>query len=315
MEPEPKETEEEPKGTKENVGRDGETPREAPIEVTRVEGDATLPEEIADLPGLTPEPAHLLLQGVYGDFPHHNDRYHLDGGLAGDAAWHHCWGWLAVNSASWYATPSGAVGHRFTEILAAEWPEVLFRSWNSERPLVFAHVVLTKTLGVRRAREIRARITRRMELWKRGQHAGLVEDAEADKEQCHLQWCGGGQCHSAEFSLDSALVEAPPGRPSGNQPGGGKGVSSRGTNARKPGDRLQMSSGRSIRTCVSPPLKTLCAQPLRSMRMYLKQYPSTSRRMTSRGLHQSSPAQQVRWERRGFSCAIGSFASDARQRS
>ena len=35
-------------------------------------------------------------------------------------------------------------------------------------------------LGVRRAREIRARITRRMDLWERGQHAGLVGDAEAE---------------------------------------------------------------------------------------------------------------------------------------
>ena len=47
-------------------------------------------------------------------------------------------------------------------------------------PLVFAHVVLTKTLGVRRAQEIRARITRRMDLWERGQHVGLVGDAEAE---------------------------------------------------------------------------------------------------------------------------------------
>ena len=56
---------------------------------------------------------------------------------------------------------------------------VLGRNWNSERPLVFAHVVLTKNLGVCRVREIMARITRRMDLWERGLHAGLVGDAEA----------------------------------------------------------------------------------------------------------------------------------------
>ena len=53
-------------------------------------------------------------------------------------------------------------------------------SCNSERPLVFAHIVLTKTLGIHWAREIRARITGRMDLWERGQHAGLVGDAEAE---------------------------------------------------------------------------------------------------------------------------------------
>ena len=72
------------------------------------------------------------------------------------------------------------MGCRFTEILAAEWRGVISRSWSSERPLVFAHVVLTKTLGVCRAPEIRVRITSRMDLWERGQHAGLVGDAEAE---------------------------------------------------------------------------------------------------------------------------------------
>ena len=57
---------------------------------------------------------------------------------------------------------------------------VLARSWNSKRPLVFAHVVLTKTLGVRHAREMQARIMWRMDLWERGQYVGLVGDAEAD---------------------------------------------------------------------------------------------------------------------------------------
>ena len=57
---------------------------------------------------------------------------------------------------------------------------MLNRSWNSEKPLVFAHVILTKTLGIRWAREIRARITRRIDLWERGQHAVLVGDAEVE---------------------------------------------------------------------------------------------------------------------------------------
>ena len=83
-------------------------------------GDATPPEENADLLAVTPELEHLLLQGVYGDFPHHNDGLHLDGGIADDAAWQRCWRRLAAQSASWYATPSGAVGRCFTEILAAE---------------------------------------------------------------------------------------------------------------------------------------------------------------------------------------------------
>ena len=146
-------------------------------------GDATLPEENVDLLGFITERAHLLLQGVYGKFPHHNDRSHLHGGIQEDAAWQRHWRRMTAQLVSWYATPSKAVGRQFTAILAAEWRGVLVRSWNSERPLVFAHVVLTKTLGVRRAQEIRARITRRMNLWERGQDSGLVGDAEAEGDE------------------------------------------------------------------------------------------------------------------------------------
>ena len=64
-------------------------------------------------------------------------------------------------------------------ILAAEWWGVLRRIWNSESPLVFAPIDLKETLGVQRAMEIRSWITRRMDLWERGLHSGLVGDDEA----------------------------------------------------------------------------------------------------------------------------------------
>ena len=70
---------------------------------------------------------------------------------------------------------------------------VLGRSWNSERPLVFAHVVLTKTLGVCQAREIRERITQRMDLWERGQYAGLVGDAKAEGSAREVRAASGGK--------------------------------------------------------------------------------------------------------------------------
>ena len=175
------EEEQETDWTEEGEDEDRDTPRGAPVEFTCVGGDVTPPEENSDLPVFHSELAHLLLQGVYGDFPHHNDRSHLYGGIADDAAWQRCWHRLSAQSASWYATPSGAVRRRFTAILAAEWQGVIPRIWNSERPLVFAHVVLTKTLGVCWARDIQARITRRMELWERCQNAGWVGDAKAER--------------------------------------------------------------------------------------------------------------------------------------
>ena len=60
------------------------------------------------------------MQGVYGDFPYHNDRSHLDGGFLYDALWQSCWRWLAAQLASWYAIPYGTVRRQFMDILAAE---------------------------------------------------------------------------------------------------------------------------------------------------------------------------------------------------
>ena len=119
--------------------------------------DAPPPEENEDLPDFTPERAHLLLREIYGYLPHPSDGSHLDRGVTDNATRQRCWRRLA-------ATPSGAVGHCFTAILVAEWREILDRSWNSERPFFFANVVLTKTLGVRREKEIWARITSQMGL-------------------------------------------------------------------------------------------------------------------------------------------------------
>ena len=55
-------------------------------------GGGTPPlDENKDLPHCTLECAHLLLWGVYGDYLHHNDRSHLDGGFIDDAIWQRCW--------------------------------------------------------------------------------------------------------------------------------------------------------------------------------------------------------------------------------
>ena len=70
--------------------------------------------------------------------------------------------------------PLDKVGRRFTAVLAVERWGVIDWKLNSERPLIFTHVVLTRTLGSRKARDIRSRIDHQLVLWERGIHAGLV---------------------------------------------------------------------------------------------------------------------------------------------
>ena len=78
-------------------------------------------------------------------------------------------------------------------IIDVEWQGIIDRSWNSKNPLVFAHVVLTMTLGARRAREIRARITRHMDIWERGLHAVLMAVVEEEGAAREGRAASGGE--------------------------------------------------------------------------------------------------------------------------
>ena len=65
------------------------------------------------------------MREVYGNFTHHNDGSHLDGGVADDAIWQCRWLRLAAHSDTWYAMPTVSVGRRFMAILAVEWQGVI----------------------------------------------------------------------------------------------------------------------------------------------------------------------------------------------
>ena len=214
--------------------------------------------------------------------------------------------------------PSGAMGRRVTAILAEEWWGVLNRSWNSERPLVFANIILTNNLGVHRAQEIRARITRRMDLWERGQHEVLVEDAKVegaaregksafiDEEEdnavaqsFHKTVLSGKLCQAVRRATD--------------REGGGCLLPwDKCTKTGRPFADVFREKPPGIRV---PPVENTACAAFEEYEDIPEDYPSSSRRTTSRRSHRSSLAQHVCSELKWWSCAIGSFASDAHQRS
>ena len=79
-----------------------------------------------------------------------------------------------------YQAPAGKVGRRFLTILVSEFRGARERKWNSERPLVFVATVLQTTPGVRRSKDIRLRLTQRMDLWDQGHFKALVDDTEGE---------------------------------------------------------------------------------------------------------------------------------------
>ena len=48
--------------------------------------------------------------------------------------------------------------------------------WNSKQPMVFIGTVLAKTPGVKKSKDIQARLLRRMDHWNDGHIGALVED-------------------------------------------------------------------------------------------------------------------------------------------
>jgi hypothetical protein len=134
----------------------------------------------ADLPGYEPTPADVLLDAVYGDHVHPNDGRHLDGGIRDDLPWQSRWTRSVQLAPTRYSVPKGKVGKRFLVILTKEFQGARERHWNSERPLVFAATILQTTPGVRRSKDIRRRLARRMDLWDLGCFSALVDDTEVE---------------------------------------------------------------------------------------------------------------------------------------
>ena len=83
-----------------------------------------------------------IICSIYGDHLQCNDITHLDGGVTDDAVWHNCWRRIRNLPTKWYDTPQGCTGRRFVQWMMVELKGVWTKFWNSDRPLVFADVVL-----------------------------------------------------------------------------------------------------------------------------------------------------------------------------
>jgi hypothetical protein len=79
-----------------------------------------------------------------------------------------------------YSVPKGRIGRRFCKYQTLLWKGVRLRDWNSERPLMFAKLILQTTTDVRKSKDVRAQLDLRMELWERGRIRALINDVIAE---------------------------------------------------------------------------------------------------------------------------------------
>ena len=135
------------------------------------------PDSVQDLQGQEEHEADRRLKKVYGgDTVHRNDGRQLHGGVEGDAAMCMLYDNVVSHPHPMYSPPKGKVGQRFLNMFAAELRQVRERKSNSERALIFSAVVLRRESGIKRARDIKRRLTSRMDLWEAGKIAELVQD-------------------------------------------------------------------------------------------------------------------------------------------
>jgi hypothetical protein len=143
-------------------------------------GEDVEERHVGDLPGATISEADLKLDEVYGDHVHQNSGQHLDGGITDDAIWQSYWRRLIVYHCRQYSLPNGTVGHRFLGMLTEIIEGIISRKWNSERWIVFQVVILQCTREVKGAKDIKERLIRRMDDWKKGNFLQLVQETERD---------------------------------------------------------------------------------------------------------------------------------------
>jgi hypothetical protein len=151
-------------------------------EIEEEEAEAEESKQNGDLPDYILTDADRMMDGVYGDHIHQNDGSHLTGGVSDDIDWQGYWRRLIVFPSKAYDVPSGAAGKRFVRMVASMLNGVKKRKWNSEKFIVFQMVVLQRTRDVRRSRDIRRRISWRMDAWEEGKYTMLVQDTQRTME-------------------------------------------------------------------------------------------------------------------------------------
>jgi hypothetical protein len=93
--------------------------------------------------------------------------------------------YLLQRANHYFTEPSGSVRKQFGDKVTEELSGIHSRKWNSERFIVFQLVILQKIREVKRSRDVRRQISKRLDAWEKGQTTMLVEDTLRSMES-HL---------------------------------------------------------------------------------------------------------------------------------
>ena len=130
----------------------------------------------SDLPGHTLTSCNHKLCLVYKYHIHSNDGTHLTGGIADNVLCQTWWRLISNPTPIFYKDSKGKASQHFVTLLTEELCGAQERRWNSKHPMVSIGTVLAQILGVKKSKDIRDRLLRRMNHWKDGPINTLVEN-------------------------------------------------------------------------------------------------------------------------------------------
>ncbi len=142
---------------------------------------------------------------VYRDSIHRNDGHHLDGGIADNKVWQGRYDRVVSHPHPMYNPLKGGLSQRVVSTMAREFTGVRERKWNSKQALIFATCVLCKSPGVIRARDIKRRVERWLNLCIDGQYDAVVQDIVGEA----MRGVGSGRCTLHESAVRWSLMVSP----------------------------------------------------------------------------------------------------------
>ncbi len=91
--------------------------------------------------------------------------------------WYARWSLLVSNYGNLYDLPGGNMGRTFVDVFAKEITLLVEGRTTSEQVIVFCRVILQRDNGIRKGNDVRRLISGRLDQWKGGNYAELVQEA------------------------------------------------------------------------------------------------------------------------------------------
>ena len=125
------------------------------------------------------EEAHTTAENkiaqIYGESIMCNDGTHITSHIQDDRVWQEYWKEVVNLPNRKYTLPKNNTGKKFIDLLTTEINSVIQRNSNSEKVIVFMSVILQKSRDIKKSKDVKSLLERRMALWQNKEYDTVVK--------------------------------------------------------------------------------------------------------------------------------------------